>query len=100
VLLATAPKSNSAYSAIAKATEDVVKGLGRDMPSRLKNNHCFGEGEKKDAYLYPHDYPNHWVAQQYLPDDLKDRVYYEFADNKTERAALEYKKSVREKAKK
>lgn len=100
ILLATAPKSNSAYTAIAKATEDVVKGLGRDMPSRLKNNHCFGEGEKKDAYLYPHDYPNHWVEQQYLPNDLKDKVYYEFADNKTERAALEYKKTIREKAKK
>ena len=95
ILLATAPKSNSAYSAIAAATEDIIKGYGQDMPSCLKNNHCFGEGDKKDAYLYPHDYPNHWVEQQYLPDDLKDRQYYYFGNNKTERAALEYKNLIR-----
>lgn len=94
ILLATAPKSNSAYLAIARATEDVELGLGQDMPSRLKNNHCFGEGDSKDEYLYPHDYPNHWVKQQYLPNDLKDRVYYNFGDNKTEKAAFEYKKST------
>ncbi len=94
ILLATAPKSNSAYLAIAAAAEDVELGLGQDMPSRLKNNHCFGEGERKDEYLYPHDYPNHWVKQQYLPDDLKDRVYYRFGENKTEKAAFEYKKSI------
>ncbi len=95
ILLATAPKSNSAYMAIAAAMEDITKGLGQDMPSRLKNNHYFGEGDKKDAYLYPHDFPNHWVEQQYLPDDLKDRQYYHFGDNKTERAALEYKNLIR-----
>ena len=95
ILLATSPKSNSAYMAIAAAMADVEKGLGQDMPSRLKNNHFFGEGDKKDTYLYPHDYPNHWVAQQYLPDDLKERVYYRFGDNKTEKAAEEYRKSVR-----
>ncbi len=95
ILLATAPKSNSAYMAIAAATEDIQKGLGQDMPSRLKNNHYFGEGDKKDAYLYPHDFPNHWVEQQYLPDDLKHRQYYRFGDNKTERAALEYRNLVR-----
>ncbi|MBR6632770.1 MAG: replication-associated recombination protein A [Clostridia bacterium] len=95
ILLATAPKSNSAYMAIAAAMEDVTKGLGQDMPSRLKNNHCFGEGDKKDTYLYPHDFPNHWVDQQYLPDDLKNRQYYHFGDNKTEKAALEYRNSIR-----
>lgn len=100
ILLATAPKSNSAYMAIAAANEDITRGLGQDMPSRLKNNHCFGEGDKKDAYLYPHDYPYHWVEQQYLPDDLKSRVYYHFGDNKNERAAEEYKNTIREKAKK
>ena len=94
ILLATAPKSNSAYMAIAAATDDIARGLGQDMPSRLKNNHCFGEGDSKDEYLYPHDYPNHWVRQQYLPNDLKDRVYYRFGDNKTEKAAFEYKKSI------
>ena len=94
ILLATAPKSNSAYMAIAAANEDIARGLGQDMPSALKNNHCFGEGDSKDEYLYPHDYPNHWVRQQYLPPDLKDRIYYRFGDNKTEKAAFEYKKSI------
>jgi len=94
ILLATAPKSNSAYMAIAAAGEDIARGLGQDMPSCLKNNHCFGEGDSKDEYLYPHDYPNHWVRQQYLPNDLKDRIYYRFGDNKTEKAAFEYKKSI------
>jgi putative ATPase len=97
ILLATAPKSNSAYMAIHAASEDVALGLGQDMPSRLKNNHCFGEGDSKDEYLYPHDFPNHWVYQQYLPNDLKDRIYYRFGDNKTERAAFEYKKSIQKK---
>ena len=97
ILLATAPKSNSAYMAIHAASEDVALGLGQDMPSRLKNNHCFGEGDSKDEYLYPHDFPNHWVSQQYLPNDLKDRIYYRFGDNKTERAAFEYKKSIQKK---
>lgn len=97
ILLATAPKSNSAYMAINEASEDIALGLGQDMPSRLKNNHCFGEGDRKDEYLYPHDFPNHWVDQQYLPDDLKDRVYYRFGDNKTEKAAFEYKKSIQKK---
>ena len=100
ILLATAPKSNSAYMALHKASEDVQLGLGQDMPSRLKNNHYFGEGDKKDNYLYPHDYPYHWVEQQYLPDDIKDKVYYQFADNKTEKAAEEYKKTIRQRAKK
>lgn len=99
ILLATAPKSNSAYMAINEASQDVELGLGQDMPSRLKNNHAFGEGDKKDEYLYPHDFPNHWVSQQYLPDDIKERVYYRFGDNKTEKAALEYKKTIQKKEK-
>ncbi len=97
VLLATLPKSNSAYMAYAKAAEDIEKGLGRDMPSRLKNNHFFGVGDRKDAYLYPHDYPNHWTAQQYLPDDLKDRVYYDFGENKAEQAAKAYWEKIKKK---
>ncbi len=94
ILLATSPKSNSAEAAIDRAFEDVQKGLGQDMPSCLKNNHCFGEGEKKTAYLYPHDFPNAWVEQQYLPNDLKGRIYYHFGNNKTERAALEYRNII------
>jgi len=90
LLLATSPKSNSAYLAYEKAKEDIEKGLGRDMPSRLKNNHCFGVGDRKEAYLYPHDYPNHYLLQQYLPDDIKDRIYYTFGENKSEMAAKAY----------
>ena len=97
VLLATSPKSNSAYMAYAKAAEDLEKGLGRDMPSRLKNNHYFGVGDRKDAYLYPHDYPEHWVLQQYLPDDIKDRKYYEYGENKNEQAAKAYWDKVKNK---
>lgn len=95
VLLATSPKSNSAYEAYARALLDIEKGLGRDMPSCLKNNHFFGVGDKKTPYIYPHEYPNHWVRQQYLPDDLKDRVYYTYGENKTEQAAKAYWEKIK-----
>ena len=95
VLLATSPKSNSAYGAYALAAQDIEKGLGRDMPSCLKNNHFFGVGDKKTPYIYPHDYPNHWVRQQYLPDDLKDRVYYTHGENKAEQAARAYWEKIK-----
>lgn len=92
ILLATAPKSNSAYKAIAAAFEDISNGAAYEFPRQLQNVHCDGEGAavKGQHYLYPHDYPNHWVKQQYLPDPIKDRVYYEYGDNKLERAAQEY----------
>ena len=93
VLLATAPKSNSAYLAIAQASQDVQRGLGRGFPRQLQNVHYDGADQeiKGQHYLYPHDYPRHWVKQQYLPDDIKDRVYYHFGENKTEQAALRYR---------
>ena len=90
LLLATAPKSNSAEAAIDAAFSDVRAGKGREMPSYLRENHAFGVGEKKGAYRYPHSFPNHWLDQQYLPDDLKDAVYYKWGDNKTEQAARNY----------
>lgn len=92
ILLATAPKSNSAYKAIAAALEDISNGAAYEFPRQLQNVHCDGDGTavKGQHYLYPHDYPNHWVKQQYLPDPIKDRVYYEYGDNKLERAAQEY----------
>ena len=92
ILLATAPKSNSAYKAIAAAMEDIKEGSSYDFPRQLQNVHCDGEGAavKGQHYLYPHDYPNHWVKQQYLPDPIKDHVYYEYGDNKLENAAREY----------
>lgn len=92
ILLATAPKSNSAYKAIAAAMEDIKEGAACEFPRQLQNVHCDGEGAavKGQHYLYPHDYPNHWVKQQYLPDPIKDHVYYEYGDNKLENAAREY----------
>ena len=97
VLLATAPKSNSAYMAVNEAISDVEKGMTGDFPRHLQNVHYDGEGAavKGQNYLYPHDYPNHYVEQQYLPDNIKDRVYYKFGDNKFERAAYEYRKKIK-----
>ena len=83
ILLATAPKSNSAYLAICAATADIEAGLGNDIPMHLKSPLFKG-------YKYPHDYPHHYVRQQYLPDDIKDKKYYTFGENKTESAAKAY----------
>ncbi|MCM1335697.1 MAG: replication-associated recombination protein A [Eubacterium sp.] len=96
VLLATAPKSNSAYLAIDRALADVKSGNSGDFPRHLQNVHCDGEGAavKGQHYLYPHDFPNHYVKQQYLPDAIKDRVYYEFGENKLEQAAAEYRRKI------
>ena len=92
VLLATAPKSNSAYMAMNMAIEDIKSGITGDFPRCLQNKHFDGADAevKGQHYLYPHDYPNHYLRQQYLPDELKDRVYYEFGDNKLEQAAKQY----------
>ncbi|MBE6877058.1 MAG: replication-associated recombination protein A [Ruminococcus sp.] len=96
VLLATAPKSNSAYLAMDKALADLDKYGALDFPRHLQNQHFDGEGSeiKGQNYLYPHDYPNHYVRQQYLPDAIKNHVYYEFGDNKQEQAALAYRKKI------
>ncbi len=92
ILLATAPKSNSAYMAIAAAMADIENGEVGDFPRHLQNEHCDGADAnvRGQHYLYPHDYPNHWVKQQYLPDNLRDRVYYQHGDNKHEKGAYEY----------
>ncbi len=97
VLLATSPKSNSAYKAINAALADVQNGVTGDFPRHLQNKHCDGDDAvvKGQHYLYPHDYPNHYVKQQYLPDCLKDKIYYEFGDNKMENAAKEYRKKIK-----
>ena len=97
ILLATAPKSNSGYNAINAAIADVKKGITGDFPRQLQNVHCDGEGAKVKGqhYMYPHDFPNHYVEQQYLPDELKDTVYYKFGDNKLEKAAEEYRKKIK-----
>ena len=92
VLVATAPKSNSAHDAINLAMEDVQKGNYGPVPRQLQNKHFDGEDAevKGQFYLYPHDYPNHWTQQQYLPDKLKNTVYYEYGPNKNEQAFKNY----------
>jgi putative ATPase len=91
VLLATAPKSNSAHNAIIAAMEDIQSGKMGEIPRHLKNVHADSAGTGKvPHYKYPHSYPNHWIAQQYLPDDVRDHTYYEFGDNKTEQAYKAY----------
>ena len=88
LMLATAPKSNSAYVALAAADEDIKAGLGLEPPLQLQSPLFKG-------YKYPHDYPNHYVKQQYLPSDIKGKKYYRFGENKTERAAEEYWKKIK-----
>ena len=91
LLLATAPKSNSGCMAIDAAIADVKAGRTGPVPRELQNVHADGTGFERDqGYLYPHNFPNHWVRQQYLPDVIKDRVYYTYGDNKTEQAAKRY----------
>ena len=87
LMLATAPKSNSAYMALAAAEADVNAGFGIECPSHLQSPLFKG-------YKYPHDYENHYVKQQYLPNDIKNNIYYRFGENKTEQAAKAYADSV------
>jgi len=91
LLLATAPKSNSVVMSIDAAIADVRAGKAGPIPRELQNVHADGTGfEREQGYKYPHSYPGHWVQQQYLPDDLKGKHYYEYGDNKTEQAARAY----------
>ncbi|MBQ7089281.1 MAG: replication-associated recombination protein A [Clostridia bacterium] len=97
VLVCQAPKSNAVYNAINQAMADVQAGRSGAVPRQLQNKHYDGdEVEKKGQfYQYPHDFPDHWVKQQYLPDAIKDTVYYTPGDNKTEQAFAAYWKDIR-----
>ena len=96
VLMATSPKSNSGHLALDAAISDVQKGLGRGFPRQLQNVHADTYTQERDqGYLYPHNFPNHWVAQQYLPDDLVGKKYYEYGPNKLEQAARQYWASIK-----
>ncbi|MBR5151984.1 MAG: replication-associated recombination protein A [Clostridia bacterium] len=92
VFLATSPKSNAGYLALDAALYDLEHMDTGTIPRQLQNKHYDGEGKgvKGQHYLYPHDYPNHYVPQQYLPDKIKDKVYYVPGNNKQEQAAKEY----------
>lgn len=97
ILVATAPKSNSAYNAINEAMTDIERGIGGDIPRQLQNKHFDGEDAvvRGQHYKYPHDYPNHYVNQQYLPDEIKNKQYYRFGTNKTEQKCKEYWTAVK-----
>lgn len=97
ILVATAPKSNSAHDAINAAMADIERGIGGDIPRHLQNRHFDGEDAeiKGQHYKYPHDYPNHYVNQQYLPNEIKDKQYYRFGANKTEQKCKEYWTAVK-----
>ena len=92
ILVATAPKSNSAHDAINAAMADIEKGIGGEIPRHLQNKHFDGEDAeiKGQHYKYPHNYKKHYVNQQYLPDNIKNKKYYHFGDNKTETKCKEY----------
>jgi len=91
ILMATSPKSNTGHIALDAALADVRKGRGHGFPRQLQNVHADTyTQEREQGYLYPHDYPNHWVKQQYLPDDIKNTRYYEYGPNKLEQAARSY----------
>lgn len=92
IMLATAPKSNSAISAIDGALYDVNSGLMGEIPAHLKDSHYSGASKMGhgDGYKYPHSYPNSYVKQQYLPDTLKNRKYYEYGNNKIEQQTKRY----------
>lgn len=92
ILVAQSPKSNSAYNAIAAAMADIEAGKAGGFPRQLQNKHYDGDDVKIKGqfYQYPHDFPDHWVKQQYLPDGVKDAVYYVPGENKTEQAYKAY----------
>ena len=97
ILVAISPKSNSAHDAINAAMADVQKGNTGPVPRQLQNKHFDGDDAeiKGQHYLYPHSFPNHYVEQQYLPDAIKENIYYKFGDNKTEQAYKEYWKKIK-----
>lgn len=98
ILVCNAPKSNSAYLAINKAVADLKSGVSGPVPRHLQNNHFDGEDNqnKGQFYNYPHDYSNHYISQQYLPDALKDAKYYEYGDNKNELSFKQYWDSIKD----
>ncbi len=99
ILVCNSPKSNSAHDAINAAMADLENGNYGPIPRQLQNMHYDGADveNKGQFYIYPHDYPNHWTYQQYLPDVLKDRVYYFPGDNKNEQTAKEYWDRIKQK---
>ena len=101
ILVASSPKSVSAYNAINSAMRDIEMGIGGDIPRQLQNKHFDGEDAavKGQNYKYPHDYAGHYVNQQYLPDNIKNKKYYVYGDNKTEGKFKEYWDNIKKNSK-
>ena len=99
ILVANSPKSNSAYNAINSAMKDIERGIIDDVPRHLQNKHFDGADAavKGQNYKFPHDYPNNYVEQQYLPDIIKNKKYYNYGKNKTEQKFKEYWKNIKDK---
>ncbi len=97
ILVANSPKSNTGNEAISAAMDDIKNGKSGPVPRQLQNKHFDGDDAevKGQFYLYPHSFKNRWVKQQYLPDAIKDRKYYEFGENKQEQAAKEYWEKIK-----
>ena len=97
VLVCQAPKSNAVYNAINQAMADVQAGRSGAVPRQLQNKHYDGDevAQKGQFYKYPHDFPGHWVEQQYLPDAIRNTTYYTPGDNKTEQAFAAYWKDIK-----
>ncbi len=96
VLMATSPKSNTGHIALDSALEDVRKGKGGDFPRHLQNMHADSYTmEREQGYQYPHNFPNSWVQQQYLPDSLIGTTYYKYGSNKLEQAAKQYWEGIK-----
>ena len=97
VLVCQAPKSNAVYNAINQAMADVQAGRSGAVPRQLQNKHYDGDevAQKGQFYKYPHDFPGHWVEQQYLPDAIRKTTYYTPGDNKTEQAFAAYWKDIK-----
>ena len=98
VLMATSPKSNTGHIALDMALADIRAGKGGDFPRHLQNVHADTYTmEREQGYQYPHDFPNHWVKQQYLPDELVGKQYYTYGSNKLEQAAKQYWDAIKNK---
>lgn len=92
IFLSTCPKSNSAICAIEEAMADLKNGNSGDVPQHLKDSHYSGAAKmgRGLTYQYPHAYPKSYVQQQYLPDSLADKQYYQYGNNKMEQACKAY----------
>lgn len=102
VLVAISPKSNSAHNAINAAMRDIEQGKIGPVPRNLQNKHFDGADNSNPGqfYIYPHDYPDHWAKQNYLPENMRDVSYYQFGDNKTEQGYKAYWDAVKSRNKK